>query len=249
MEICTHRRAGWSDVDFDNLGFGRIFSAICSSPLPEWGLAFSQNSTFGNIEIPPSLCSLITDRQFSRDSRPFGPDTADQPFFVRKNTRRKSGKPVQAADLYSTREQGTLYGRRRSWACLPELAGEWCTRNQGSYPTIRPFIFAADSFLGVHATDTYLFMVITSPVAAYYKEGLNPVKLLTSGEYVRAVKGAWGRPRRPRTMPRPFSCGKGPADGVHTSALARRDRKEVHRGSGHHEHHVPHRRRAHHPAP
>lgn len=35
-------------------------------------------------------------------------------------------------------------------------------------------------------------MIITSPVGAYYKEGLNPVKLITSGPYVRAVKGGLG---------------------------------------------------------
>ena len=40
-------------------------------------------------------------------------------------------------------------------------------------------------------------MVITSPVAAYYKEGLNPVKLITSGEYVRAVKGGLGEAKTP----------------------------------------------------
>ena len=40
-------------------------------------------------------------------------------------------------------------------------------------------------------------MIILSPVAAYYKEGLNPVRLITSGEYVRAAKGGLGAAKTP----------------------------------------------------
>jgi branched-chain amino acid aminotransferase len=46
--------------------------------------------------------------------------------------------------------------------------------------------------LGVHASEEYKFIIIASPVASYYKEGLNPVKILVSHEYVRAVKGGLG---------------------------------------------------------
>src|SRR5208337_2559795 len=80
---------------------------------------------------------------------------------------------------------------------LCRIDSEWVPRKQGSSLYIRPFIFAADSFLGVHAADSYLFMVITSPVGAYYKEGLNPIKLITSGEYVRAVRGGLGEVKTP----------------------------------------------------
>jgi branched-chain amino acid aminotransferase len=40
-------------------------------------------------------------------------------------------------------------------------------------------------------------MIITSPVGAYYKEGLNPVKLITPGEYIRASKGGLGGAKTP----------------------------------------------------
>ena len=35
-------------------------------------------------------------------------------------------------------------------------------------------------------------MIILSPVGAYYKEGLNPVKIWVEDEYVRAVRGGIG---------------------------------------------------------
>jgi len=40
-------------------------------------------------------------------------------------------------------------------------------------------------------------MIILSPVESYYKEGLNPIRLITSGEYVRAVKGGLGAAKTP----------------------------------------------------
>ena len=46
--------------------------------------------------------------------------------------------------------------------------------------------------LGVHASKTYLFYIILSPVGAYYKEGLKPVSIYVEDEYVRAVRGGVG---------------------------------------------------------
>jgi branched-chain amino acid aminotransferase len=75
---------------------------------------------------------------------------------------------------------------------LCKIDAAWIPAKRGSSLYIRPFAFATDNFIGVRTSDSYLFMVITSPVGAYYKEGLNPVKLVTSGQYVRAVKGGLG---------------------------------------------------------
>ncbi len=57
---------------------------------------------------------------------------------------------------------------------------------------IRPFVIATDPSLGVHASHSYLFAVICCPVGAYYKEGLNPVKIYVEDDDVRAVRGGTG---------------------------------------------------------
>jgi branched-chain amino acid aminotransferase len=57
---------------------------------------------------------------------------------------------------------------------------------------IRPTIIAMDSFLGLRASHTYRYFIILSPVGAYYPEGFNPVKILVTSEYVRAVRGGIG---------------------------------------------------------
>ncbi len=75
---------------------------------------------------------------------------------------------------------------------LVDIDKEWIPEGKGTALYIRPFIFATDPFLGVHPAATYKFIIILSPVGAYYKEGLNPVKIYVEDEYVRAVRGGIG---------------------------------------------------------
>ncbi len=75
---------------------------------------------------------------------------------------------------------------------LVSVEKDWIPTAPGTSLYIRPFIIATDPFLGVRASETYLFMVIMSPVGAYYKGGINPVKIWVETEYVRAVKGGVG---------------------------------------------------------
>lgn len=69
---------------------------------------------------------------------------------------------------------------------------KWIPTKPGTSLYIRPFIIATDPFLGVRPSNSYMFMIILSPVGAYYPEGLNPVKIWIEDEFVRAVKGGIG---------------------------------------------------------
>ena len=75
---------------------------------------------------------------------------------------------------------------------LVEIDKDWVPEEEGTSLYIRPFIFATEPHLGVKPSDTYSFMIITGPVGAYYKEGINPVKIYVESNYVRAVKGGLG---------------------------------------------------------
>ena len=75
---------------------------------------------------------------------------------------------------------------------LVKLDEAWIPHKPGTSLYIRPFVIATDPFLGVRPSHTYKFMIILSPVGAYYPEGLNPVKIWIEDEYVRAVRGGLG---------------------------------------------------------
>lgn len=91
--------------------------------------------------------------------------------------------------------------------CIPELPVEyfvqavselvrvekrWVPKLPETSLYIRPFIIATEAQLGVRRSTSYQFIVILSPVGAYYPEGLNPVKIYVEEEYVRSVKGGTG---------------------------------------------------------
>jgi len=69
---------------------------------------------------------------------------------------------------------------------------EWIPRKKGSSLYIRPFIISTEASLNVTPSSSYKFIIILSPVGAYYKEGLNPVKIWIEEEFVRAVRGGIG---------------------------------------------------------
>ncbi|NPV93182.1 MAG: branched-chain amino acid aminotransferase [Firmicutes bacterium] len=73
-----------------------------------------------------------------------------------------------------------------------EVDQDWVPQAEGTSLYIRPFIIATDPFLGVRPSLTYKFMIILSPVGAYYPEGINPVKIYVEPTYVRTVKGGVG---------------------------------------------------------
>ncbi|MEG0767477.1 MAG: branched-chain amino acid aminotransferase [Clostridia bacterium] len=75
---------------------------------------------------------------------------------------------------------------------LLEVERDWVPHQPGTTLYIRPTIIATDESLGVHASHTYLFFIILSPVGAYYAQGLSPVGIYVEDRYVRAVRGGVG---------------------------------------------------------
>ena len=75
---------------------------------------------------------------------------------------------------------------------LIKVEKDWVPHAEGTSLYIRPFIFAADPFLGVHPAKKLYYMVILAPSGAYYPGGLAPVKIYVENNYVRAVRGGMG---------------------------------------------------------
>jgi branched-chain amino acid aminotransferase len=68
---------------------------------------------------------------------------------------------------------------------VPEQAGE-----KSLY--LRPFMFASEAFLGVRPAIEVTFLVIASPVGAYFSGGVKPVSVWVTPDYTRAAPGGTG---------------------------------------------------------
>ena len=75
---------------------------------------------------------------------------------------------------------------------LVEVDQDWVPSAPGTSLYIRPFLFSTDPDLALHGVHQAMFVVILSPVGSYFKNGLEPVKIMVETEDVRAVRGGTG---------------------------------------------------------
>ncbi|MEC8940435.1 MAG: branched-chain amino acid aminotransferase [SAR324 cluster bacterium] len=120
-----------------------------------------------------------------------------------KAYRTDSGENV----LFRPRENFKRMNRTAQRMCLPELDVEevldalkqllrldskWVPHESGTTLYIRPTLVATEEAIGLKVSSKYLFFIILSPVGPYYSQGFNPVKIMVSDKYVRAVPGGVG---------------------------------------------------------
>ncbi|MEX0994903.1 MAG: branched-chain amino acid aminotransferase [Balneolaceae bacterium] len=178
-------------VDLDDPGFGTVFSdhmAVIeySDRDQQWGVP--NITPYHDFNCPPALIALHYGQSVFDGMKAFS--TADDSIAL--------FRPEMHIDRLN-------HSCRR--LCIPELDGKiflktlrtligfdrkWVPRKRGNALYIRPLIFGTDANLGVQPSKNYTCLVITSPVGAYYKEGINPVSLTTNPDYVRAARGGAG---------------------------------------------------------
>jgi branched-chain amino acid aminotransferase len=72
---------------------------------------------------------------------------------------------------------------------LLRLDSAWVPSSDTGSLYIRPFLIATDEAIGVKASESYKFVIITCPAGKYYGE---PIKVIVETNYFRAVKGGVG---------------------------------------------------------
>ena len=75
---------------------------------------------------------------------------------------------------------------------LVSIDRDWIPTIEGGALYLRPFMFASEVFLGVRPANEYLYIVIASPVGAYFKSGSPAVSIWVSEQYSRAAPGGTG---------------------------------------------------------
>ena len=176
--------------DSSTLGFGKIFTdhMFMMDYSREEGWHDARIIPFANISLHPASTVLH-----------YGSEI----FEGLKAYRRADGK----VQLFRPIENIRRMNRSAERLCLPEIPEEdalqvltefvkmeqdWTPSAPGTSLYLRPFMFGNDETLGVHAVHNATFVIIASPVGSYYKEGINPVKIMIEDEDVRAVRGGTG---------------------------------------------------------
>ncbi len=75
---------------------------------------------------------------------------------------------------------------------LIKIDRDWIPDTEDGSLYLRPFMYASEVYLGVKPSAEYLYVVIASPVGAYFKGGVRPVTVWVSRDYTRAAPGGTG---------------------------------------------------------
>lgn len=176
--------------DESRLGFGDIFTdhMFRMDYVEGKGWLNPRIEPYGPILLDPAAMSIHYGQQIFEGLKAYGS---------------KDGRIL----LFRPQENFLRMNRSARRLCMPELdvdfalealkklieiEKEWVPRSKGTSLYIRPTMLATEPHLGVRPAKEYLFYIILGPVGAYYKEGLNPVKIYVEDKYVRAAKGGTG---------------------------------------------------------
>lgn len=176
--------------DWNNLGFGKYFSdhMFIMDYNREEGWHDARIVPFGKLEMHPASTVFHYGAEIFEGLKAYRtPEGKIQLFRPEENFKRMNVS-AERIRLPQINVDDVL----EALDTLIALDADWVPTQPGTSLYIRPFLFGDDPFLGVHSIDRATFIIITSPVGSYYKEGLNPVKIMIETEDVRAVRGGTG---------------------------------------------------------
>ncbi len=177
-------------VDESKLGFGRIFTdhMFIMDYSTDKGWYNGRIVPFGPLPIHPASTVLHYGAEIFEGMKAYR--TADgviRLFRPMENIKRLNNSAERLC-LPLLDEEGCLDILKT----MVELEKDWVPHSEGTSLYIRPYLYGNDPHLGVHAVKEATFVVICSPVGAYYAEGINPVKIAIESSDVRAVRGGTG---------------------------------------------------------
>ena len=176
--------------DESKLGFGRIFTDHMFLMDYEAGEGWYNPRIvpFGPISLSPAASVLHYGTEIFEGMKAYRTANGEIRMFRPMENIRRLNQSAERLCLPQLDEEFAL----KVLDTLVELEKDWVPHSEGTSLYLRPFMYGADPHLGVHAVHSATFVVICSPVGAYYAEGINPVKIVIEDQDVRAVRGGTG---------------------------------------------------------
>jgi branched-chain amino acid aminotransferase len=187
IKINKTPRSRITDVDWENLPFGKVFSdhmLVMDYKDGQWEDA--EIMPFEDIKMHPATSAIHYGQSIFEGMKANKDDNGNVLIF----------RPDMNAKRF-------IESCERM--CMPEISEEvfvdlikkvvdldrgWIPNKPGYSLYIRPFMFATDDFIGIKPSDTYKFIIFTCPVGAYYTA---PVNVKIEEHYTRAAQGGVGR--------------------------------------------------------
>lgn len=186
IEVEKVQKSRIEEVDFQNLGFGKIFSDhmfVCDYANGAWQTP--KIIPFQNLSLSPATNFIHYGQAIFEGLKAFLCEDGKVRVFRPDANYRRMNESAERLCMPQIPEEVFMEGLKE----LLKIDQAWIPTSEGSSMYIRPFMFSLDAEIRVKASDTYRFMIILSPSGKYYSA---PVKVLVERHYVRAAKGGLG---------------------------------------------------------
>lgn len=189
IEIVKSKKSRYENVNWKNLGFGKFFSDhMFISYYKDGKWDEGKILPYGTIPFEPSMMTLHYGQTIFEGLKAYFDVNGGINLFRPDMNARRLNNSAERLCIPHFDEKKFI----EAIIELVKIDSKFVPKVIGESLYIRPVCFGCSNVLGVHPSSEYTFIIITSPVASYYPEGLNPVKILIVDEYVRAVRGGLG---------------------------------------------------------
>ncbi len=190
MEIRIEKTTAPKAKITENLGFGKYFTdhMFMMDYNVEKGWYDARIVPFANLSLHPAATVFHYGAEIFEGLKAYRcADGSVQLFRPIENVRRMNNS-AERLQLPTMPEEDML----KAICEFVKHEIDWVPSGNGESLYLRPFLFGNDESLGVHGIQNSCFVIIASPSGSYYKEGINPVKIMIEKDDVRAVRGGTG---------------------------------------------------------
>ena len=186
IAVTKTRNSRVSNLDYNNIQFAREYSDhMLSADFKDGQWKDIKIEPYGNLSLSPANPAIHYGQSIFEGLKAYKHADGKVSVFRPKANYDRMNVSAKRMVMPHIPEEIFMDGLTE----LLKLDQKWVPDVDGTSLYIRPFMFATDEFIGVRASQDYKFMIITTPVGAYYA---NPVKVKVETHYTRAVKGGTG---------------------------------------------------------
>ena len=174
-----------ASVDFKNLLFGRVYADHMFTADFDGTWKNFQIVPYGPLTLTPGNATLHYGQSIFEGMKAYRTLQNDIKIFrPHKNWERLNRSAVRM-QMPIISEEIFFQGLET----LLKIDQAWVPEGEGMSLYIRPFMFAADEYIGIRPSAKYKFIIFCCPVGKYYSE---PLKVRVEEKFSRASKGGTG---------------------------------------------------------
>jgi branched-chain amino acid aminotransferase len=140
---------------------------------------------FGNLDLSPASSMMHYGQAIFEGMKAYRSDNGDVLLFRPLENQKRLNRSALRMAMPEVPEEVFMEGLVE----LLKLDQNWVPAGDGRSLYIRPFLIATDDYIGVKPSDSYMFLIITTPVGNYYD---HPLKVKVEHTFFRAVEGGVG---------------------------------------------------------